>query len=68
MSRIVKIDHKRKGIFIMSVTAEDEDFISGVVREGSAAMISEEDRQEGDPICVRKSLCTITEVQPEKGR
>ena len=56
-----KVNHTRKGKFNITLTSEDEVWISGKIIEGYADAIHDNNiRIEGDTITFRKSLCEIT--------
>lgn len=64
VSKIYKVSHSRKGLFTMQVTKIDDTWIEGVIVDGKASALSlGGTRYQGDPVTVRKSLCTFEEVR-----
>ena len=60
--KIYKINHSRKGEFSIRVTGEDSEWLHGIIVEGAAdAILTNNIRNEGEAITVRKSLCLIEE-------
>ena len=57
------VNHCRKGSFQLAVNSQDDEWIHGVIAEGQAgAMMSYNEKFEGDEITVRKSLLTSAEL------
>jgi hypothetical protein len=54
--------HERKGSFRVRVTRFDEEWLHGVIVDGTARFTSEDDRGPAEPIIVRHSLCRLEEV------
>lgn len=61
--KIYHVSHCRKGNFTMQVTDVGETWIGGTLIEGQTnAMLQENIVYEGEPLTVRASFCTFTEV------
>lgn len=55
----VEVVHERKGKFQMRITWMDAEWMNGVIVSGKAnAILPENVREEGEPIGVRRSLCS----------
>ncbi len=60
---VYKVHHARKGVFTMQVHREAGGWVQGAVVDGEAGAINPANlRMKGEPIQVRKSLCTFTSV------
>lgn len=63
---IVQVIHSRKGVFKGRVTRDTEEWLDIEIIEGSARYLASEDAVPGDTVTIRKSLCTITELDNEE--
>lgn len=66
VGKTYEIDHKRKGLFKITITETNEEFLSGVITEGTTkTMLAHNTRTAGDDISIRKSLIkTAKELNP----
>lgn len=63
--QISKIQHSRKGTFYGVVTDVDDTWADVEITDGKAKHLTEGDREKGETLRVRKSLCRITPVGGE---
>jgi len=54
--------HERKGSFRVRVTSFDDEWLHGVIVDGTAHFLNEDDRGPAEPVIVRHSLCQLVEV------
>jgi hypothetical protein len=63
--KIYDVFSSRKGKFIMQITSHNETFATGIILKGTAkAILSYNEREEGEEVTVRKSLTTFTLLNP----
>ena len=60
---LVEINHSRKGTFKALLLKDSGDWITVQIVNGTAKYISDEDKQFGEVLIIRKSLCKIKEVE-----
>ncbi len=59
------VNHSRKGKFTMLVTAVKGEWIDGIITSGKArAMLAYNERETGEEITCRDSLCTFELITP----
>jgi hypothetical protein len=51
--------HERKGGFRVRVTSFDDEWLHGVIVDGSARFVNDSDRGPGEPVIVRHNLCKL---------
>ena len=63
VGKTYRINSSRKGNFTARLTRIDETFATGTIVSGyAAAMMPENEREVGEEVTVRLSLCTFREV------
>lgn len=63
IGKTYKVVSQRKGTFTMRATSVDETWATGVITTGKAgAMLNYNERETGEEVTVRRSLCAFTEV------
>ena len=62
---IVQVNHSRKGVFKGRITRDSGEWLDVEIVDGSARYLTSEDAEPGDTVTIRKSLCTITELDDE---
>jgi len=56
------VDHQRKGQFSIKVESQSDIWINGTIIAGTTkAMLSDNVREKGEKITIKKSLCTLIE-------
>jgi hypothetical protein len=61
VGKVYQVNSQRKGKFMMRVTDVNDKFITGVITNGKAgAMLSYNEREQGEEVTVRQSLCSFT--------
>lgn len=55
-----RVEHTRKGTFVILVHAQDEESVTGMITDGSARMVNGDDQGPGESITVRRRLCRLT--------
>ena len=66
IGKTYKVNHERKGNFIMTVTGMNDEWVTGIIVGGKAhAMLRDNEREKGEEITVRQSFCIFTEQQLE---
>jgi len=62
IGKTYKVNSQRKGKFTMKVTSLHDPFVTGIIVDGHAsAMMQYNERDKGEEVSVRESLCTFTE-------
>lgn len=64
IGKVYKVDHKRKGVFNLLVTEQDEDFVTGIITSGKAnAVLKFNERDPGEEVCILKEFCTFKKLE-----
>lgn len=62
--KVCLVNHSRKGEFYIKIVWFDDTWVTGEIISGKAsALLPENEREKGENITVRKSLCTFTELK-----
>lgn len=63
LGKTYKVNSQRKGKFTMRLTSFDDTWATGEITDGKAgAMLAHNEREKGEEITVRRSLCGFKEV------
>jgi len=62
--KIYNVSHNRKGNFTMMVESLDDEWASGTIVEGKTKVMNNyNEKEKGEALTVRISLCTFNEVK-----
>lgn len=63
IGKTYQVNHQRKGRFTLHITSASDEWVDGVVVSGVAeAALQGNEREAGEPISIRRSLCQFTEA------
>ena len=62
--KLYRVSHRRKGVFKLMVTGQDETWVTGIITSGKAgALLKYNEACPGEEITVRKCFCTFSSVK-----
>lgn len=61
IGKTYKVVHSRKGTFSLRVTSISGTSLTGVIADGKARFINDDDREVGDELTIASTLCTLSE-------
>lgn len=64
VGKIYKVIHSRKGSFVVRIKDVSKDWVGAEIVAGKAKYINQPEREEGEEITLRKSLCNFFEFKP----
>lgn len=60
LNKIYEVNHSRKGRFIIRITRQDEESVTGILQAGKPKMMNPDNEiDDGEEITLRKSFCTF---------
>lgn len=68
VGKTYEVTHSRKGTFNLRVTGMDDEWVNGTIVAGSAEFFTEENREAGEVITLRRSLCIFRSVPDDAAK